>query len=766
MSTNKRRKFNTAEPPSQPISAFALRKRLLAEQGPVTAPPQDQSGEIESPVSTPAEEETRSSSSTPRRLRKVRAVQQPSRGEDIPVKNPTEPPSKSRLSEEPKISSHESSAPLRSPSPPLVSAEAPVETPVVQLSSFRPSKSNCQQKKGGKVIIKLTDGERLVVLGSYGVRVDSGEVTLVGATLRPSRTVHWVDAPHCHALPVIRCSEDAVLELNPHPGADSLRQLGKLSPQFGRLWNETPESSFFQILYSSGDGPKRASLQALVSPPEWNREIAKLLAQSSTKPLSVMITGPKSSGKSTFGKLLANRLVTNPSSSPTRRESRGVAVLDLDPGQPEYCVAGQIALVLLTEPVLGPSFCHPRPASGFRIVRSHALASVSPASDPELYVEAAIDLITHYRNTLGSYPLIINTPGWIQGTGLELLTSLITDIRPSSVVYMSQAGPFETVESLDEACKTSSFSTLPSQTTQYVSRTAAHLRSMQIQSYFHAESRSSSNDNYKLQWFTKPLTTVPPWQVSYMGENRGIFGIMCYDYQTTPNLLADAVNGTILAAVEVENAKAFRGLGNQHITTEEKGNNDTADSIMDLDDDQSKQSTLPSLSHLQRDITTVTPEGIPFIETSRGTTLDPRYSQSLGLVLVRGIDVANGSLQILTPISPERIREVSTRGGEIVLVSGKFDPPSWAYTEDLYHRSQAQQGDNSAAPNDVMDVDENGMNDSSYDDTDDYDDLGKATVETGPTPWIEVLPGNQKRGAGSKVLRVRRDLGRTGNAHE
>ncbi|KAI1636039.1 hypothetical protein F4809DRAFT_611103 [Biscogniauxia mediterranea] len=765
MATNKRREINTAEPPSQPISAFALRKRLLAERSPVTTTPEDLPGETKSSVGNPAEEEARSSSSTPRRLRKARAVQQPSRGEDIPLNNPTEPPPKSRLAEEPNISSHESPAASRSPSPPLVKAEAPVETPIVQLSSFRPSRSNYQQKKGGKVLIKLTDGERLVVLGSYGVRVDSGEVTIVGATLRSSKDVYWVNAPHCHALPVIRCSKDAALELSPHPGADSLRQVGELSPQFRRLWNETSDSSF-QILYSSGDGPKRASLQALVSPPEWNREIAKLLTQSNTKPLSVMITGPKSSGKSTFGKLLANRLVTNPSSSPTRRESRAVAILDLDPGQPEYCVAGQIALVLLTEPVLEPSFCHPLPASGFRIIRSHALASVSPASDPELYVEAAIDLVTHYRNILGSCPLIINTPGWIQGTGLELLTSLIIDIRPSSVIYMSQAGPFETVESLGEACKTNGFSTLPSQMAQYVSRTASQLRSMQTQSYFHAESRSSNSDNYKLQWLTKPLTTVPPWQVSYKGEDRGIFGIMCYDYQTTPDLLADAVNGTILAAVEVENVKAFRGLENQNRKIKDSGNSNTADSNMELDDDQSKQATLPSLSRLQGDITTVTPEGIPYIETSRGTTLDPRYSQSLGLVLVRGIDVANGFLQILTPISPEKIREVSTRGGQIVLVSGKFDPPSWAYTEDLYHRSHARGGDNSAAPNDVMDIDQSGMNDSSSEDTDEDNDLGKSTTETGPTPWIEVLPGNRKRGAGSKVLRVRRDLGRMGNAHD
>ncbi|KAI1505119.1 hypothetical protein F5X99DRAFT_369613 [Biscogniauxia marginata] len=755
MATNKRRKVDTAEH-SPPISAFALRKRLLAERSPAIISPGDQSDNLKSSLSVPSKRETESSSSIPRKLQKARSVKQQSRGESTSSNDLEKTEPKQQVPGESRAISHQTSSFSRSPSPPLANIEVPVETPTVQFSSFKPSQNNYQQKKGGNVLIRLTNGERLVILGSYGVRVDSGEVTIIGATLSPSKDVHWVDAPHCHGLPVIRCSKNAVLEFCSHPGADGLRQLGRLSPQFRRLWNETSESSF-QILYSSADGPKRASLQDLVSPPEWNREIAKFVTQSNSKPSSVMITGPKSSGKSTFGKLLANRLVTNPSGNPKRREPRAVAVLDLDPGQPEYCVAGQIALVLLTKPVLGPSFCHPLPVSGFRIIRSHALASVSPGSDHELYIEAAIDLMAHYRNILGSYPLIINTPGWIQGTGLGLLTSLIADLRPAEVIYMSQAGPVETVESLEEACKTSGFSTLPSQTTQYVSRTAAHLRSMQTMSYFHAESKSSNSADFEIQWFTKPLTTMSPWQVSYSGKTSGVFGIMCYDYQTTPDLLADAINGTIMAAVEVENAKAFRGLGNQNLTVEENGDNDTADSQMDLDDDQTKKSILPSLSRLQEEITTITPEGIPFIETSRGTTLDPRHSQSLGLILVRGIDVANGFLQVLTPIAPEMIGEVNARGGVIVLVSGKFDPPSWAYTEDLYYRSHARE-ENSTGPNDAMNVDEDEIDDSSDD-----DEL-RITVEAGSTPWIEVLRGNRKRGAGSKVLRVRRDLGKMGNA--
>ena len=89
-----------------------------------------------------------------------------------------------------------------------------------------------------------------MILGSYGIQISSGEVTICGATLgRMENKIHWVDAPYCHALPVIRCPEEATLEIHPHPEASTLRDLGKLSPYFRRLWNDTTASkSTFQIV--------------------------------------------------------------------------------------------------------------------------------------------------------------------------------------------------------------------------------------------------------------------------------------------------------------------------------------------------------------------------------------------------------------------------------------------------------------------------------------------------------------------------------------
>lgn len=445
----------------------------------------------------------------------------------------------------------------------------------------------------------------------------------------------------------------------------------------------------------------------------------------------MIVTGPKSAGKSTFAKLLINQLLTekvDKKKSGRNNNNNCVAVLDLDPGQPEFGPPGQVSLVQVTEPIFSPSFCRPLLSIGHgsdtHIIRSHTLASVTPASDPELYLAAITDLITHYRNRIGSLPLVVNTPGWVQGTGLDLLTSLIESIRPSHVLYMA-SGPLDVIESLQASFKHGEITILPSQTTQYTTRTAAQLRAMQVMSYFHSETSTE-----RQEWNTEPLSMLPPWKVQFSGAVSGILGVICYDYQAPPNVLADAINGTVLALVEVESPVA--------LSTENKD-----------------QTPISSWKAIETDAIAATPEGVPYIQP--GWALNPKHSQTIGLALLRGIDVANRSLQLLTPVSDERIRQINEKGGRIVLVSGKFDPPSWAYTEDLYRQSlnTTDEGDNEDVDEEMDIIDEDEAVDSEHEPH--QEDLETASA---PTPWIEVLRGNQKRGTASRVWRVRRDLGR------
>ncbi|KPM36976.1 Polynucleotide 5'-hydroxyl-kinase GRC3 [Neonectria ditissima] len=619
---------------------------------------------------------------------------------------------------------------------------------ILQYSSFRPSKRNHRVKTGGVVELRLEQSERFLVLGSFGIRVLRGEVTIAGAFLRPSETIQWVHAPHCHAVPVLRSADNTGLELHPDSTARGLRQLGRLSPLFRKMWNESADMTVgkrnakeatFQILYTAEDVPKRCIIQELVSPPEWNKKISALVSATRKKPsLSTLVCGPKSAGKSTFSRILTNRLITDRNLG---QNSKGIAILDLDPGQPEYAPAGTVSLVHVTQPNLSSPFTHPGVNdSASKVIRFHALASVTPATDPSLYLACATDLYDTYRKTLKDIPLIVNTPGWILGTGLDLLSEVISQVKPDEVLYMSEEGPFDTVDTLSSATK-STFAELPSQQSEFTSRTAAHLRAMQTMSYFHLDEPSTLSSNspeavFRVRWNHAPLSVRPPFLVKYSSPRPGIQGILSYDYQAPPELLADAINGAVLALVEIEDAKAFGELERDWPSAQATG-------ILEVDT-SAKLGSPPVLS--------TTPEGLPFIPNYNDIALDPRHSRAIGLVLLRGIDREAKTLQLLTPISSDVIRDVKSRGRDIVLVHGKFDTPSWAYTEDLYEQAGNDEGND-----EWLDVTEEDTDD---DDSDaEPEDVEKVSDLTA-IPWVEVLKGNQRRPVGSRVWRVRRDLGR------
>ncbi|KAJ0288741.1 hypothetical protein CBS470a_004730 [Colletotrichum nupharicola] len=668
MATPKRRKLETSEG-SRPMSAFALRQQLLAASPSLSPAPQSEPAP-ESQTSTP----------TPGRS--------PAR---------TRPPKRTGNAER---------------------AEEPLKQQVAVTGSPKGQAGD----------------------GSYGIKVISGEVTVAGATIRPTDGIQWVHAPHCHGIPVVRCSDETTLELHPHPQAASLRKLERLSPLFRSLWNEPEETKsskkraavdtykIVSLICTADDAPKRALIQDLRSLPAWNKKLAGLAKIKQDPALSVMLCGPKSSGKSTFGRILSNRLLTTPGQ---RRVARSVAILDLDPGQPEYTPAGTIALVQIREPNLGPSFTHvATDEQAVSIIRCHSIASVSPASDPELYLECALDLYSHYQSTCQGLPLIINTPGWVLGTGLDLLTELASSFKPTEVIYMSEDGPRESVEGLRAVCK-ATLSTLPSQQSEFTSRTAAHLRAMQALAYFHTR-RSAPN---QISWDPTPLTTSPPLLVNYKGRNRGILGVISYEYQPPPELLTETINGSIMCLVETVNPKAFGRLRGS-IKGEE----------MDVDDAES--------SAKLEELVSRTTEGVPYIPNSDAQTLDPRYSQTLGLVLLRGIDTKAGALQMLTPIPLERIMAAKEAGHQLVLIHGKLDSPGWAYTEDLYYQSF---GSNDADKDDTMEVMDE---DTESDDSDKEPENPHLAGDVNGIPWIEVLQGHEKRPVGSRVWRVRRDLGR------
>ncbi|RDA83953.1 hypothetical protein CP532_6911 [Ophiocordyceps camponoti-leonardi (nom. inval.)] len=580
-------------------------------------------------------------------------------------------------------------------------------------SSF--SLSECNHRvQDDKLELKLQEGERFLLVGSFGVRVLTGEVTVTGAILRPSQTIRWIHAPHCHAIPVLRTTKDTSLELHNDYEAEGLRQLERLSPLFRNIWNDLPAEAVeprprgptsFRFLGDSDDAPRGSVIQQLVCPPKWNIKLASIVESASRRePVSALICGPKSAGKSTFSRILTNRLLTTTDEESGRSVVTGVAVLDLDPGQPEYGPPGTVSLVHISHPNLGVPFTHPSlDDEAYEVVRCHSLASVNPASATELHLECALDLYDDYRHMLRNCPLVINTPGWILSLGLEFLVDVVAKVRPADVIYMSEEGPAETVDALGEAAP-GKLTLLPSQPQECKSRTAAQLIEMQTMSYFH--SVPSPRGSKRLGWSPQALSSVRPLAVPYWGRRRGFFGILRYDYQLPLDLVAEAINGMVLAIVEIDGTTAFRSRSGD-------GRGDGA----------GVESSEPTVVW--------SPEGLPVILNADDLGLDPRHSRTIGLALVRGVDTANRWLQLLTPTPLDKIKEVRSRGCDIVLVHGNLDAPTWSYTEHLYEQAD-----------------------------EDSDSEPDETAEATEVPWVEVLRGNQRRPVGSRVWRVRRDLGR------
>ncbi|RKF63314.1 Polynucleotide 5'-hydroxyl-kinase GRC3 [Golovinomyces cichoracearum] len=616
---------------------------------------------------------------------------------------------------------------------------------------------NCDYKEyedGSRSMI-IKPGDRLVVSGLFEISVNKGEVTLLGATLILSKR-YKVFAPLTHSLPVIRClvTSLSLAEINLYPFESKLLNLKSLSPLFGGLCEDSSQSTSsgleisqqtksknFQIHFSPSDGHQKAPFIPLSSPPEWNLSISNCLGDSRRAHV-VFVCGPKSSGKSTFSKLLVNRLLSA-SASEGSNASHGVVLLDLDPGQPEYSPPGQISLVHVTEPCFGPPFSHPIPASGNIGLRTHSIGAVSPTLDPSLYKACALDLFSEYRKFRSfnpKCPLVINTPGWVLGTGLEILVDLVGSFKPTEIIYMSQEGPPDVVESLKKVGKSTKFITLPSQTSENLTRTSAHLRKMQYMSYFHLD---PNLDNSPC-WNPQPLISIPPWEIKYSGKNPGLLGIICYGESPPVELLSEALNGSIASVVVIDDTRAIPDWA-----SEESGK---------------KRFPRPNYDYFHPDtvfespLIVRSPEDLPYFNPKNAITLNPQYSYSIGLVLIRGIDVARRRIQVITPISLSVIEELQEANKTIALVHGKFDTPGWAYTEHLIQEASLKKRVETKQESRNLNQDNKDGNLSvSSRNSRNPRAFVKLFEEV---PWVETLEGHQGRSVGSFVWRVRRDLGK------
>eukprot|EP01133_Synstelium_polycarpum_P004970 gene4970-5781_t len=167
--------------------------------------------------------------------------------------------------------------------------------------------------------------------------------------------------------------------------------------------------------------PKLAT-QPLVVASHWMAFIADRILPD--KAPVIMTLGTKDIGKSTFNRILVNRLLGKHSQ---------VLHLETDVGQTEFTPHGLVSLTLVSEPIFGPTWSHIRTP-----IKSYFFGDTSPKNDPERYLALVRSIITQARAIQRAYgvPIVVNTMGWLKGIGYFLAEEMIKCLAPSHIVYL------------------------------------------------------------------------------------------------------------------------------------------------------------------------------------------------------------------------------------------------------------------------------------------------------------------------------------------
>lgn len=158
------------------------------------------------------------------------------------------------------------------------------------------------------------------------------------------------------------------------------------------------------------------------------------------KAIRVLVCGASGTGKSTLTRYLVNHLLLHK----TR-----VVLIDTDVGQPEMNPPGLLAAHAVSDFRLGA------PTSSIRSVPISArfLGETTPREEPDLYSRLAKEVIEEaiaFADT-NDYATVINSDGWVNGVGAELLHHVAEASRPTHIVQLKFPDQSEK-QSITEVC--------------------------------------------------------------------------------------------------------------------------------------------------------------------------------------------------------------------------------------------------------------------------------------------------------------------------
>ncbi|CAJ0602268.1 unnamed protein product [Cylicocyclus nassatus] len=149
--------------------------------------------------------------------------------------------------------------------------------------------------------------------------------------------------------------------------------------------------------------------------------------RSKGKQCTVIPVGTSGSGKSTLVRHIINESL--------QIESTPIYLLDADVGQAEFTPAGCMSLWKVSKPILDVPCTHQKQSYPC----AYFFGNISPADDTEKYKMIFDRLLNEFQTTseVGSL-LIINTMGWVDGLGCELLDHIFDVAQPNVAFNLSQ----------------------------------------------------------------------------------------------------------------------------------------------------------------------------------------------------------------------------------------------------------------------------------------------------------------------------------------
>ena len=355
----------------------------------------------------------------------------------------------------------------------------------------------------------------------------------------------------------------------------------------------------------------------------------------------LLVKGQKNSGKSTFARMLVNRLSSRYAAGNScgshahllMSRYRRVAFLECDLGQSEFTPGGMVALSVIERPVFGPPFTHPTLPH-----QAHYIGAHNPRSSPSRYLRAIQALVEVYRLDLqfatslvdveddreddriaDLIPLVINTMGWTKGLGADLARRIEELAQPSDIFSFEVSPSNDAVGPGGPQVHTLESITSPQRFTP------SDHRAISLLSYFHAV-------------FPSPIHPNPLGQTTASRWNTALPLCAQPPYEITSSLALDHI---VLA-----------GAGAEDVVRTEIG--------------RVLSGALVALVSPQPQ-----PEETEELYVPGSPPPDPTSSTCVGLALVRGVSSDGSKLQLLTPVPPERLADAR------ILVMGELQLPVW-----------------------------------------------------------------------------------------